>query len=225
MLMQKTAEIVRKPMPIPTGRVGGSLDDSFALMGAAMRFEPNAEIFGEGEPAEYFYKVIKGAVRSYKLLNDGRRQISAFHLPGDLFGLDADDTHRFTADAIADSTVLVVKRSAIISLAARDGEVANRLWAQTAGALRRAESHMLLLGRKNAQERVATFLLEMASRCSGEESVDLPMSRQDIADYLGLTIETVSRTLTLLEHEAAIALPSSRHIVLRNRAALRRLNA
>ena len=88
-----------------------ALADTFAVMGAAMQFEHNAEIFGEGEPAEYFYQVVKGAVRTYKLLNDGRRQISAFHLPGDVFGLEAGEEHRFTAEAIADSTVLVIKRT------------------------------------------------------------------------------------------------------------------
>ncbi len=228
MLMQKTGAIATQArvMTIPAAAPAANpLDDAFSLMGAAMHIEHNAEIFGEGEPAEYFYKVIAGAVRTYKLLSDGRRQISAFHLPGDLFGLEAGDDHRFTADAIADSTVLVVKRSVIVGLASRAGDVANALWAQANRDLLRAQDHMLLLGRKNAHERVASFLLEMAARGSGPESVELPMSRQDIADYLGLTIETVSRTLTLLENEAAIELPTSRRILLRDRAALRRLNA
>ncbi len=228
MLMQKTGSIAtsKTATPIPAGpSAHNPLSDAFALMGAAMRFEQNAEIFGESEPAEYFYKVVGGAVRTYKLLNDGRRQISAFHLPGDVFGLEAGKDHRFTADAIADSTVLVIKRSALTALAGRDSDVANGLWAQATGDLLRAQDHMLLLGRKNAHERVASFLLEMAARGAGGESVELPMSRQDIADYLGLTIETVSRTLTLLESEATIELPSSRRILLRDRAALRRLNA
>ncbi len=228
MLMQKASTITTTTpvMPIPRAAPAiNPLSDAFALMGAAMRFDHNVEVFGEGEPAEYFYRVIAGAVRTYKLLDDGRRQISAFHLPGDMFGLEADTNHRFTADAIANSTVLVVKRSVIIALAARDSDVANGLWAQATGDLQRAQDHMLLLGRKNAHERVASFLLEMARREQTAESVELPMSRQDIADYLGLTIETVSRTLTLLENRAAIALPTSRHIVLRDRAALRRLNA
>jgi CRP/FNR family nitrogen fixation transcriptional regulator len=190
-----------------------------------MRFEHNSEIFGEGEPAEYFYKVVKGAVRTYKLLNDGRRQISAFHLTGDIFGIEAGLEHRFTADAIADTTVLVIKRATLMALANRDSEIASCLWSQATGDLLRAQDHMLLLGRKNAHERVASFLLEMAGRETARESVELPMSRQDIADYLGLTIETVSRTLTLLENESAIALPTSRRILLRDPAALRRLNA
>ncbi len=228
MLMHKSGDIATtKPvLPIPAGLPEVNvLADTFAVMGAAMRFEHNSEIFGEGEPAEYFYKVIKGAVRTYKLLNDGRRQISAFHLTGDIFGLEAGQEHRFTADAIADSTVLVIKRSTLMALANRDSEIASCLWTQATGDLLRAQDHMLLLGRKNAHERVASFLLEMAERGTGPESVELPMSRQDIADYLGLTIETVSRTLTLLENEAAIELPTSRRILLRDPAALRRLNA
>jgi CRP/FNR family nitrogen fixation transcriptional regulator len=195
------------------------------MLGASMRFERNTEIYGEDEPADYVYKVVSGAVRSYKLLSDGRRQIGAFHLPGDVFGLEAGDDHRFTAEAIADSVVLVAKKSGIVAHAARDGELAQALWAVTAGDLERAQDHLLLLGRKNAQERVATFLLEMASRAAATTEIELPMSRQDIADYLGLTIETVSRTLTQLEGEAAIEIPTSRRILLRDRSALRRLNA
>lgn len=228
MLMHKSGDIATtKPtLPIPNGMPAvNALADAFAVMGAAMRFEHNSEIFGEGEPAEYFYRVVKGAVRTYKLLNDGRRQISAFHMAGDIFGLEAGREHRFTADAIADSTVLVIKRSTLMALANRDSEIASGLWAQATGDLLRAQDHMLLLGRKNAHERVASFLLEMAERGTVHESVELPMSRQDIADYLGLTIETVSRTLTLLESESAIELPTSRRILLRDPAALRRLNA
>lgn len=195
------------------------------IMGVAMNYEPNAEIYGEGEPAEYCYKVLHGAVRAYKLLNDGRRQIGSFFLPGDLFGLEAGEEHRFTAEAIVDTNIAIIKRSAIEAAAARDPNLARKLWSDTARALDRAQEHMLLLGRKNAQERVATFLLEMAKREPASESVELPMSRQDIADYLGLTIETVSRTLSQFEAKATISLPTCRKIVLKDPAALRRLNA
>ena len=139
--------------------------------------------------------------------------------------MEASAEHRFSAEAIADCVILVAKRSAVVNLAARDGDIARELWTLTAGDLERTQNHLLLLGRKNAQERVATFLLEMAVRNASEGLVELPMSRQDIADYLGLTIETVSRTLTQLEDDAAIEIPTSRRIVLRNKSALRRLNA
>jgi CRP/FNR family transcriptional regulator, nitrogen fixation regulation protein len=206
---------------------GGSrhaLSGPIEQMGARMPFARNAEVYGEGEPADYAYKVVSGAVRTYKVLNDGRRQIAAFHLPGDMFGLESGDEHTFSAEAVTDSVVLVIKRSAVTALAARDGDVARQLWAFTARELERVREHMMLLV-KSAQERVACFLLEMAKRVPGTNEIELPMSRQDIADYLGLTIETVSRTFTQLETNAAIALPSSRRIVLRNRGALSRLNA
>jgi len=190
-----------------------------------MTFERNVEIYGEEEPAEYFYQVVSGAVRAYKVLQDGRRQIGAFHLPGDIFGLEAGDEHSFSAEAIAHSVIRVAKRSAITAMAARDSDVAADIFARTAGSLRLAQEHMLLLGRRNAEERVATFLLDMARREASDGVIELPMSRQDMADYLGLTIETVSRTLTHLEAKAVIDLPSSRRILVRSRGSLQRLNA
>jgi CRP/FNR family transcriptional regulator, nitrogen fixation regulation protein len=198
------------------------LNNQIEIMGASMPFGRNVEIYGEREPAEYLYKVISGAVRTYKILADGRRQIQAFHLPGDVFGFELDNEHTLSAEAIVDTRVLVVKRSAIEALAARDNDVARELWTMTARELQRVQRHVTLLI-KTAQERVVSFLLEMADRASGANTVQLPMSRQDIADYLGVTIETVSRTLTSLESAAAIELPSSRRIVLRDQTALSRL--
>lgn len=203
---------------------GAAFFAASTMPGASMTFERNAEIYGEGEPAEYLYRVVSGTVRTSKLLSDGRRQISAFCIAGDLFGLEVGDTHGFTAEAMGETTVLVVKRSAVIAESQRNSALAQELWAATAGELGRAQNHLLLLIR-SAEERVASFLLEMAARLPGKSGIDLPMTRQDIADYLGLTIETVSRTLTRFEKCAAIALPQSRHIVLRNHAALARLNA
>jgi CRP/FNR family transcriptional regulator, nitrogen fixation regulation protein len=202
---------------------GGSFFDSISLMGATMPFSRDAEIYGENEPADYVYRVISGAVRTYKVLGDGRRQIGAFYLPGDIFGLEAGDEHSFSAEAISDAKVLVVKRSALLALAERESEVARQLWSVTGQELRRVQDHILLLI-KTAKERVSSFLLEMAKRRPSGNDVELPMSRQDIADYLGLTIETVSRTLTELENSASIKLASARHIVLRDRRALALLN-
>jgi CRP/FNR family nitrogen fixation transcriptional regulator len=198
--------------------------DTIELMGALVPFARNSEIYGENEPAEYLYKVVGGAVRTYKVLVDGRRQIGGFYLPGDMFGLETGDEHTFSAEAITDCKIIVIKRSAVVALAARDNDVARQMWGLTARELQRAQDRILVLI-KSAQERVAGFLLEMADRASDGGAVELPMSRQDIADYLGLTIETVSRTLTQLEKSAVIELPTSRRILLRNRAALTRLNA
>jgi len=200
-----------------------TLDQSMLMMGATMGYPRNSEIFGENEPAEYLYKVVSGSVRTYKILSDGRRQIGGFYLPGDIFGLEFTDEHSLSAEAITDSKILVIKRSAINALAGRNAAIGRQLFNLTGRELCRVQDRILLLI-KSAQERVASFLLEMAERVSGDNSIELPMSRQDIADYLGLTIETVSRTLTSLEGAAAIEVPSSRRIVLRNRLALSRMN-
>jgi CRP/FNR family nitrogen fixation transcriptional regulator len=200
-----------------------SLCSPIEMMGVLMPFAHNGEIYGEGEPADYLYKVVSGAIRTYKMLNDGRRQVGSFYLPGDIFGLEVGGEHTFSAEAAADSRVLVIRRSAIIALAGRDKEVARQLWMMAAVELQRAQYHIMLLV-KTAQKRVIGFLLEMAARTPGASEVDLPMSRQDIADYLGLTIETVSRMVTQLENSGAIALATSRRIVLRKRGALNRMN-
>ena len=196
----------------------------FGPMAASLTFVRDEEVYGEGEPAEYLYTVQSGCVRTSKILNDGRRQIGAFYLPGDVFGLEAGETHSFSAEALTATTVRVIKRTALTSRTACDSAMAGQLLKLTVAELERTQGRVLLLI-KSAQERVAGFLLEMASRHRTANEIELPMSRQDIADYLGLTIETVSRTLTHLENTCAIALPTSRHIVLRNRAALARLNA
>jgi len=210
----------RAPAHLPQAH---DLAGSIELIGAPMPFARNSEIYGEGEAAEFLYKVVSGAVRTYKILGDGRRQIGDFYLPGDIFGLEVGDEHQLSAEAIGDSTILVIKRSALIALATRDSDLARQLWTFTARAFDRVQNHLLLLIR-SAQERVACFLLEMAGRLQVTDTMELPMSRQDIADYLGLTIETVSRTLTQLETQAAIELPTARRVVVRNRAVLRRLN-
>ena len=194
------------------------------LMGVCMSFPRNAEIYGESEPADYLYKIVSGTVRTYTVLVDGRRQIGAFYLSGDMFGLETGNEHAFSAEAITDCKIIVIKRSAVLALAARDNEVARQMWDLTARELHRVQEHSLVLI-KSAEERVAGFLLEMAERGAGGGAVELSMSRQDIADYLGLTIETISRMLKHLEDAAAIEVAKRRRILLRNRSALRRLNA
>jgi len=194
------------------------------LMGACMSFPRNAEIYGENEPADYLYKIVSGTVRTYTVLVDGRRQIGAFYLSGDMFGLETGNEHAFSAEAITDCKIIVIKRSAVLALAARDNEVARQMWDLTARELHRVQEHSLVLI-KSAEERVAGFLLEMAERGAGGGAVELSMSRQDIADYLGLTIETISRMLKHLEDAAAIEVAKRRRILLRNRSTLRRLNA
>jgi CRP-like cAMP-binding protein len=153
-----------------------SLSQSMHLMGATMAYPRDTEIFGENEPADYLYKVLSGAVRTYKILTDGRRQVSGFYLPGDIFGLEFADVHTLSAEAISDAKVLVVKRSAVSALAGRDPSVAQQLFTLTGRELRRVRDRILLLI-KNARERVASFLLEMAERASENNTIELPMSR------------------------------------------------
>lgn len=217
--------------PVAPGRWSDDIEhlrpvDLVKSLGVVAAYDRNSEIFGEDAAPDHLYVVLSGAVRICKLLGDGRRQIETFCMAGDVFGWEMGQRHRFSAEAVNDCKVARIKRSILFARAADDADLGHALWALTAAELSRAQDHLLVLGRKTAQERVATFLLDMASRNGTLASeITLPMSRQDIADYLGLTIETVSRTLTHLEEMAAIALPSSRRVVLRDAAALKRLNA
>jgi CRP/FNR family nitrogen fixation transcriptional regulator len=219
--------------PIATSKVGpsGRPDQFHAIAGHAglvateFSYKKDEEIYGEDEPSDYVYQLISGSVRSYKLLSDGRRQIGAFHLPGDVFGLESGPVHRLTAEAIVDTTVRLVKRRSLEQAAGMTAQVAQSLWTMTAGELRRAEDHMLLLGRKNAMERVASFLLEMDRRLAGTGMMALPMCRRDIGDYLGLTLETVSRALSQLHNDGVLAFSGARQIVLRNRQRLHNMDA
>jgi CRP/FNR family transcriptional regulator, nitrogen fixation regulation protein len=165
-------------------------------------------------------------VRSYKLLSDGRRQIGAFHLAGDIFGLENGSEHRFTAEAIVNTTVRLIKRRSLEMVAESDAMVSRNLLTMTTSNLQHAEDHMLLLGRKTSLERVAAFLIEMDRRLTAAGIMPLPMSRRDIADYLGLTLETVSRALSRLHELDIIGFIGSnqRQIVLLDRRQLANLD-
>lgn len=197
--------------------------DSVELIGARMSFAKDVEIYGENEPADYVYKVLTGTIRVYKILQDGRRQIEGFYFPGDVFGMELGSHHVSSAEAVSPATIALVRRSTLLAAVAKDPDVSSRLWAHTAYELEQARRHAMLLV-KTAQERVASFLIDLSNKLTGE-AVELPMSRQDIADYLGLTIETVSRTLTQFQQTSAIELATSRRMILRNRQALINLDA
>ena len=191
-------------------------------LGLATSFARDAEIYEENHPAEFFYKVVDGTVRTYKALSDGRRQIGAFYMAGDFFGLE-DEVRAFSAEAVTDAHLVAIRRSTLVALAAEENDVARQLWVLTSRELERTRSHIMLMV-ESAEQRLAAFLVEMADRLDGDD-IELPMGRRDIADYLGLTIETVSRTFTHLEKMALIALPTSRRVVLCNRRALQQLAA
>jgi len=200
----------------------GAIDFGSRLTLTTNYFAKDAQIFGQGDPSDNVYEVVSGAVRSCKLLSDGRCQITAFHLPGDIFGFDLSAAHDTSAEAIVDTSLRIAKRRSLQQAALGNAAVGNDLWCLTASKLRRAEDHLLLLGRKTALERVMSFLVEMDRRLDGSGDLPLPMTRRDIGDYLGLTLETVSRVLSALHDKGVIDFSGgARHIVLRNRDSLR----
>jgi CRP/FNR family nitrogen fixation transcriptional regulator len=187
------------------------------------KYRGGSEIFGEAKPADYVYQVREGAVRTYKLLSDGRRQIGAFHLPGDIFGVENGEVHRFTAEAILHTTVWIAKRRTLFAgLAKDDISTANKVRNLISRTLEHAENHLLLLGRQSSLERVAAFLAEIDRRSGQPAVMILPMSRRDIADYLGLSLETVSRALSTLRNEGILGFigQTQRNIVLHDRRKL-----
>jgi len=180
--------------------------------GIAMSFGRNMEIYAEGEPAGHVYKVVSGVVRISKLLPDGRRQISAFHTPGDMFGFEADDLHNASAEAVTPVKVIAYKWQSLLSAGTRSTSLVRDLLNLTMVGLRHTQEHLLLLGRKNALERVAAFLLDMAKRTKTGSVVELAMPRHDIADYLGLTLETISRMFAELKERGVIKLEGARRV-------------
>ncbi|UPT92382.1 helix-turn-helix domain-containing protein (plasmid) [Bradyrhizobium barranii subsp. apii] len=185
------------------------------------------EVFGEGEEAEYVYQIVSGTIRTYKMLCDGRRQINSFHLAGDMFGLENGIIHRFTAEAVTEANVRITSRSSLLdTIAQREPGQASLLNLVTRN-LQHAENHMLLLGRKTALEKLAAFLLEMDERLAHPNVMSLPMNRRDIADYLGLTLETVSRAFSILRDDKMLRFDgqTQRQLVLLDREALVQLDA
>lgn len=180
-------------------------------------FASGEEIYAQGDKASRLYRVEFGAVRIYRLLADGRRQISSFHLPGEVFGFESDGVHHFFADAIGATGVRVLPR-------VNGGDMVSETMDLVLRCLVRAQEHLLVVGRQNALERVAAFLLDMAERQGGLEQFDLPMSRSDIGDYLGLTIETVSRLISKLRADGVIRLVSLRTVRILKPAVLKALS-
>ncbi|MDR6304288.1 CRP/FNR family nitrogen fixation transcriptional regulator [Nitrobacter vulgaris] len=211
---------------ISFGELGIAGDSNQKVSLNEFTYKKGSEIYGEKEPADYVYQVKAGSVRSYKLLPDGRRQIGAFHLVGDIFGLENGSEHRFTAEAIVNTTVRLIKRRSLEMMAESDAMVSRNLLGMTTENLEHAENHMLLLGRKTSLERVAAFLVEMDRRLAAAGVMPLPMSRRDIADYLGLTLETVSRALSRLHELGVIGFigTNRRQITLLNRRQLATLD-
>ncbi len=203
------------------GKAAGG-HDTLEFTGILKTYARGQEVFGQGERADYVYKVVRGAVRCFKTLSDGRRQICDFALPGDVFGLELGGDYGVSAEAVADCAIVAARRSTVLENSADPVAAAKAMVRLAMTDLERSRDHILTLGRRGAAERVVVFLLELNDRLDGGDTVELPMSRQDMADYLGLTIETVSRTLTHLEAEGLIALKCCRSIKLCDPRGLRR---
>ena len=195
------------------------------MAGSVIHLGEGRAVFAEGSEAQSFYKVVSGVVRVCKLLNDGRRQIEAFHVAGDVFGFELGREHSLTAEAVNDCVLVAYRRRIVEALAQKDCKVGQQLFRFAVENLSRAQHHALLMGRRGAMEKVASFLLGWATQFGAAKLIPLAMTRQDIADYLGLTIETVSRSLSQLEREGVIALPGIREVRLNSHEALEALAA
>jgi CRP/FNR family transcriptional regulator len=189
--------------------------------------DAGAHVINEGDEADAVFNIASGSIKLYKLLQDGRCQITGFLQPGDFCGIATDGTYAYSAEALEPTEICSMPRRKLEAVFARHPELERRLLAIISHELSVAQDQMLLLGRKTAAERLAAFLLRQSERNTRigwpADPVHLAMSRADIADYLGLTIETVSRTFTKLKEEGAIRLPSKSVVELANRARLQLL--
>lgn len=171
----------------------------------------------EGEAASDFFIVTSGHATLFSLMPDGRRQITGFAQAGDFLGLASGTTYAFSAEALGLLSLCRFSRSGLNTLRREFPDLENRLMEEASRELVQAQKSMLLLGRKTARERLASFLLEQHRRSPTSEIVlHLPMSRTGIADYLGLTIETVSRTLNALQREKLITITQVTQVTLLN---------
>jgi CRP/FNR family transcriptional regulator, nitrogen fixation regulation protein len=193
---------------------------SIQPIGVVRSYPSKSQIIREDDPADHVYEIVSGTVCACRILREGRRQIAGFYFPGDIFGLESAKKHNVAAEVITNAKVRILKKRALTALASSDLEVADRLLGLTARELARKQDHLFLLLSTTAKERIICFLIEMVERASPREDdvIDLPMARRDIADYLGLTIETVSRVLWDLERRGAIEISGQHSIMLRNQS-------
>jgi|SRR5581483_47759 len=229
------SETPRQPMPEPCRScmvrslsVCSALDaaemDGLAGIAGQCQFDGGTTIMMEGDPADHLFNIIQGTVKIYRLLADGRRQITGFLMGGDFLGLALSDSNPYSAEAVTPVTLCRFGRRRFEHLIDEFPQLERRMLVNASNELFAAQDQMLLLGRKTAREKVATFLLihsrRAAARGRPSDSLSLPMSRTDIGDYLGLTIETVSRTFTQLRSDGILALHGASRVDILDRAAL-----
>jgi CRP/FNR family nitrogen fixation transcriptional regulator len=191
--------------------------------GSRQHFDRNESIFIQGDAADRVYRLVSGTVRLCRHAPDGRRHIVEFLLPGDLMGFVESPEQPVSAEAVSDVTVVAYPRACFDRLAAESAAVRSQLLCHLSENLQSAQQHQFVLGCQKAKERVSSFLLRLAERmdilCG--DRVDLPMSRQDIADHLGLTIETISRAISALRGDGVLLVPNAHQLILRDMAMLR----
>jgi CRP/FNR family nitrogen fixation transcriptional regulator len=204
---------------------GNDREGGLRVPGRVRHFLRDRQIYTEGDDADCIFKVEMGVVRTYKFLRDGRRQVYAFHGPGSMFGLEIGKAYGLSAAAASDCDVISYGRRHLERLAVHDERLALLLYSTVLCSLARAQQHSLSLGQRSAIEKLAIFLMSCTELPIVGADILLAMSRNDIADHLGLTIETVSRTFADLVARAFIELKGARHICLVDVAGLRELCA
>jgi CRP/FNR family transcriptional regulator len=212
---------VSRPSPAPT------LQGLFSNQ-PVERIEGGSALFWEEDQADHVFHVVEGVLRVFKILGDGRRAITGFIYAGDILGVSFKDRYLYTAEAVTDVKVHRFSRSKFEDVVNQSAALRPQLFAQLCDEMATAQDQMVLLARKSAEERVGSFLLFIARRLqrSGHDAsaVDLPMTRLDIADYLGLTIETVSRLMTRLTKRGVIAARDRHRVTIRDMNMLVRLS-
>jgi len=211
-----------RPAPPPSMLVVEAPPELEAV-GSVVNFARNATIFDEGGEVTASYKVVSGVVRLCRLSEDGRRQIAGFRLPGDLIGMEWTDEYEMTAEAVRDVIAVRYARTRLDRLAQERASVRDHVLAHLRQDLRSTQEHLIMLGCQTATERVAAFLLQLARRAGARDGddIDMQLGRQDIADYLGLTLETVSRTFSDMTGRGIVASPKRRHVVIKSFARLK----
>ena len=227
------AELARSPSPSPIWPVAGQAmtrspagpdmdEDALRRIGSKARYRRGETIFNEGDPAEFAYKVLSGVVRLCKHLSDGRRQIAQFLLPGDYFSFMELAEHSFTAEAVADVILVSYPQRQFERVVEERAGLRRRFSVLLSKTIHASQNHLVILGRQNAKEKLASFLVMLLER-RGEDAgalIEMQISRQDIADYLGLTIETVCRVLSDMKRSQLIDIPNVHQLTIRNREAL-----
>lgn len=211
--------------PVRDRSVCGALDDEEMRylndIMETMSMVAGDHLVDEGEPAKHVFNITEGTLKIFRLMPDGRRQVMGFLFPGDFLGLVARETYLSSAEAVTDVTLCRFRREQIEDLEDRLPKLESRLLRMARNELAEGHDQMLLLGRKTAMERLASFLLNLQARAERRgdpvNPVHVPMSREDIGDYLGLTTETVSRTMTRLKQSGLIAQEPDRRILIRKR--------